>query len=240
MLGVAMRSPLPALLPIVVACSAAGPPPGGSRAPAPVDTAAPEPAPSLDPAPGVEGPVPEACRGADLDLDVLAGWRACDVVRQANAPPPAESVGVELSLASPSVKPGETVEVTVAIVNRTAGPVGLDLDLGCGKKHQFEMEALPARGERAASIPARCSGIDMGCSLRTIHMALEPGGRIHTQLAFAASVMKAGDRCDRTPTGPLQPGTYTLQVGTPLKDRDARHVGEVHPRTAQVPLVVAR
>jgi hypothetical protein len=242
---------LPVLPLVLLACSAGTPPPADpptvALAPAPVETAAAAPLPPAEPAPTAtavaDAPsaprAPDPCTGADLDLDVLASGKDCDVRREAGPPPPPQAVGVELVPARSRIRPGEAVDLTAAIVNKTAELLELDLPMSCGKDHQFEVEALNAKGERADRINTSC-GYGMGCGRRTLHVALAPSGRVRTKLTFSASAEKTDAHCDWKPAGPLRPGAYTLRVSTPLHDRDKQHAAEVHPRTAAVLITVAR
>jgi hypothetical protein len=126
----------------------------------------------------------------------------------------------------------------VAIVNKTAAVLEIDLDMSCGKAHQFKVEALDARGKRADRIE-RC-GYGTGCGRRTLHLALAPKGRVHTKLGFEAKVEEEDDQCKMKPAVPLRPGTYKLRASTPLRDEDRVHAAEVHPRYAEAKITVAR
>jgi hypothetical protein len=246
-----MRALLLALLLVLLACSAGAPPQAGpvtvAIAPPPPETAASALVAAAEPAPAPtvtgEAPrapaIPDACRGAALDLDVLIEARDCDVRREAAPPPPPEAVAVELTAARSRIKPGETVDLTMAIVNKTAELLELDVPMSCGKEHQFEVEALNAKRERVDRTNTSC-GFGTGCGLRTLHLAIAPGGRVHTKLTFKATAEKTDAQCAWKPAGMLKPGSYTLRVSTPLYDRDKVNAGEVHPRTAEAPITVAR
>jgi hypothetical protein len=102
----------------LLACSAGSPPPAEPTTvplpPPPAETAATPPAPPAETVPtataAAQAPGPpaisETCHGADLDLDVIAGGKDCDVRREAGAPTPPEAVGVELAPARSRSSPG--------------------------------------------------------------------------------------------------------------------------------------
>ncbi len=114
----------------------------------------------------------------------------------------------------------------------------LDLNISCGKDHQFQVEALDAAGKRADRIE-RC-GYGTGCGRRTLHVALAPKGRVHTKLVFVAKVDEEDAQCNWKPSVPLRLATYKLRVSTPLRDEDKVHAAEVHPRYAEAKITVAR
>jgi hypothetical protein len=240
---------------LLVACAAEAKPPEPPTVAVPppppaetVETAATAPAPTAEPPPTATAtavieappppPNPAVCRGADLDLDVLAAGKDCDVRRAASPPPPPKAVGIELVPARARIAPGDKVDLTLAIVNKTDAELELDLSMSCGKAHQFQVEALDARGKRADRIE-RC-GYGVGCGRRTLHLVLAPRGRVHTALAFEAKVDEEDEQCHMKPPQPIRPGTYKLRASTPLRDEDKVHPAEMHPRYGEAKITVAR
>jgi hypothetical protein len=216
---------------MLVACA-------GGVSPQPPTVAAPlvarvEPA-TAPSAPFVAG-VAAACRGAALDLDRIMASAACDIASEPTAPPPEDALGIELTPARETVAPGGTVEVSLALVNRTKTPMQLDLDAGsCRRK---SVDVLGPNDERVDRTGLECS-LGEVCQRRTVRIVIEPGGRARDARTVAAVVWRWGARCTLEPAEPMKPGTYRIRSISPVWDRRGPGRGS-DARAAEARLVVA-
>ncbi len=158
--------------------------------------------------------IPKACRGSKLTVDALFATKRCETKEISLPPPPADALAIAVELGAKTVRPGGTVSVKLSMTNRTNDALALDLE-GCG---HLELRVYDAKGERADE-PSNCFNAGTVCLLRHVRVALEPGGSITKQFSFRAQTKDPGELCRIRPPGPMDPGSYKLEIDLPFVER---------------------
>lgn len=191
--------------------------------------------------------VPSTCRGASLQLDDLLAAHTCELkdtihgreIRhpQANPAPPDDSLVISVEAPSDGVAAGSTADLAVTLKNATEGWLVVDFDVTCGAEGAFPAKALDAAGKRVDRVDLGCAELPI-CTSSVARVALEAGGVARKTLRFDTHVSKVAKNCKVTSAGTLRPGTYTLEISTPLERPDPEHPNWVKRLATRVPLVV--
>jgi hypothetical protein len=189
---------------------------------------------------GAEAPLPDACRGKEVDLYRVLAEKACEFEPKPGklAPAPPESaLKLEVRPAQLTLRSGEGGAVTVALRNTTAAPMRLELDVSIGVDG-FELQIMS--GERRADVKANehCGQlIGEAFSTRFIAIELAPGGEARARVEVWANVSVENAKCASTPQG-MRPGKYELRIASPVADRTGTGITSVRRRTVSGALVV--
>jgi hypothetical protein len=152
-------------------------------------------------------------------------------------PPPERSLLISAETPAGGVAAGSTAEVVITLKNATEGWLVLDLGVSCGAEMAFSTTALDASGKRADRLDLGCDR-QPWCRSAVARIALEAGGVARKTVRFDTHVSRVEKSCKVTPAGTLRPGTYTLEVDTPLFDRDPHDADRWRSRVTRAPLVV--
>jgi hypothetical protein len=150
-----------------------------------------------------------------LNLDALLESRACDSNDKLGPPPDKASIEAAIEPANPTVRPKETVELTLRITNKTPDPLALDLNVteDC---LPFNTTAYDSKGE-VADNEGGC-GMLMLCNWRVVRVRLDRGGSLTKKLTFTAEVSRTTEDCQPLPSRPMKRGKYKLVAELPFSD----------------------
>ncbi len=177
-----------------------------------------------------------ACRGAALDLDALLESRECDTNDDGGPAPDEASIEATLEPANPTLRPKESVVLTLRITNKTPDALVLDLDVSpdCPP---FFTNVYDSKGQ-VADVEGGCGMLTM-CGRRIVRVRLDRGGSMTKKIPFTAEVSReSDDDCEPLPSRPMKRGTYRLVAALPFRGPPGKSYSDQEYRKTSTTLVV--
>lgn len=199
---------------------------GCAGAPAP-EPETPPARPARERAVPTPAPAPAQRSGSDacsVSSAALAHVWARPTCRVSSAAALASSEGaVRLEVRAPVLVSGTQQSLTVVLRNTSAEPLELffhELCVGAGAAEMFDVELVDARGRSASAVRALDSQRLFGllgseCDRPYVSVTLAPGGRLTAEIPIRVAAAKQLTQ-PALPPGPLEPGTYSLNVVAPI------------------------
>jgi len=175
----------------------------------------------------------DPCVGFDMDLGAALMQAACEVP---NPKPEQQGVdlkgklAVTLAPSTPTISPGDHVDLTLTLANKSSAPLALYFTLD--PTPRFPVEAYDKKGRRVDMPSSHPPPLPAGMPPReateheTARITIVPNGTAKLTVPWQAVRMKWApnklkgtppeEGYPRAPAGPLARGTYTLRVAMPM------------------------